>query len=598
MVETLEEKLVLHEQVVGTFQKSRNFGFVVPDDRKIKQDIFISKSNFKKAKNNQKVVCEIVKCSTSDKKAEGKIVEIIGFIDEIGVDMKSIIKQFKLPDEFPKAVIKEAKKVSKEEVEFKKNDRYDFRNKVIFTIDSEDAKDLDDAVGVEKNSDDIYTLYVHIADVSHYVKAGSELDKEAIVRGTSVYMLDRVIPMLPKELSNGACSLNQHEDRYALSVIMKINSKGKVIDSNIVKSVINVTKRMNYHNVYALIEKEKAIDNKNEFRTQEYVEKELNENKEYIKHFEIMKKLYLILKNKRLKNGYLSLDIPESEIKLNSQGKPIQISAYETTLANEIIEQFMLIANETVAETFYYLQAPFIYRVHERPSEDKIQELNKALFNLGYKIKGKKDEIKPSAFSKVLEESKGTIEERVIANLLLRTLKIAKYEAENKGHFGIASDFYCHFTSPIRRYPDLFIHRVISYYIEHNYNVTKSFLKKYENYAVKYAASSSDCEQNATKAERECEAMKKAEYMEDKIGNEYTGIISSITNFGIFVELDNTIEGLIRFDNMKDDFYIYNDLNKTATGKDTKKVYHLGDKVNVKVIYASKQERRVSFSFC
>lgn len=598
MVETLEEKLVLHEQVVGTFQKSRNFGFVVPDDRKIKQDIFISKSNFKKAKNNQKVVCEIVKCSTSAKKAEGKIVEIIGFIDEIGVDMKSIIKQFKLPDEFPKAVIKEAKKVSKEEVEFKKNERYDFRNKVIFTIDSEDAKDLDDAVGVEKNSDDIYTLYVHIADVSHYVKAGSELDKEAIVRGTSVYMLDRVIPMLPKELSNGACSLNQHEDRYALSVIMKINSKGKVIDSNIVKSVINVTKRMNYHNVYALIEKEKAIDNKNEFRTQEYVEKELNENKEYIKHFEIMKELYLILKNKRLKNGYLSLDIPESEIKLNSQGKPIQISAYETTLANEIIEQFMLIANETVAETFYYLQAPFIYRVHERPSEDKIQELNKALFNFGYKIKGKKDEIKPSAFSKVLEESKGTIEERVIANLLLRTLKIAKYEAENKGHFGIASDFYCHFTSPIRRYPDLFIHRVISYYIEHNYNVTKSFLKKYENYAVKYAASSSDCEQNATKAERECEAMKKAEYMEDKIGNEYTGIISSITNFGIFVELDNTIEGLIRFDNMKDDFYIYNDLNKTATGKDTKKVYHLGDKINVKVIYASKQERRVSFSFC
>ena len=621
------------KQVVGTFKKSRNFAFVIPDDKKIGKDIFISKSNFNKAKDNQKVVCEITKYPQKNRKAEGKIIEILGFADESGVDMLSIIKQFNLENEFPKEVIKEAKSVSKEKITSK--GRVDFRDKEIFTIDSEDAKDLDDAVGVDKNDDGTYTLYVHIADVSHYVKSGGMLDKEAVIRGTSVYMLDRVIPMLPKELSNGVCSLNQHEDRYALSVIMRIDKKGKVIDSNIVKSIINVTKRMNYHNVYALIEKENAIkeesntllnkkDNKKiteieveksnkenkkskkaktlkentaskSVFTKEYVERALKENKNYIEHFENMKELALILKNRRLKNGYLSLDIPESEIILDKDGKPIEIRANETNFANEIVEQFMLTANETVAETFYYLDAPFIYRVHEKPDEEKVKELNKSLFNFGYKVKGKKDNIKPSAFSKVLEESRGTSEEKIVSSLLLHTLKIARYEAENKGHFGIASDFYCHFTSPIRRYPDLFIHRIISYYIEHNYNVTKSFLKKNKEKAIKYAKSSSDCEQNATKAERESEAMKKAEYMEDKIGNEYTGVISGVTNFGIFIELDNTIEGLIRFESMKDDFYIYNEINKTAIGKENKKVYKIGDRVNVIVKYANKEQRRINF---
>ena len=621
------------KQVVGTFKKSRNFAFVIPDDKKIGKDIFISKSNFNKAKDNQKVVCEITKYPQKNRKAEGKLIEILGFADESGVDMLSIIKQFNLENEFPKEVIKEAKSVSKEKLTSK--GRVDFRDKAIFTIDSEDAKDLDDAVGVDKNDDGTYTLYVHIADVSHYVKSGGMLDKEAVIRGTSVYMLDRVIPMLPKELSNGVCSLNQHEDRYALSVIMRIDKKGKVIDSNIVKSIINVTKRMNYHNVYALIEKENAIkeesntllnkkDNKKiteieveqsnkenkkskkakalkentaskSVFTKEYVERALKENKDYIEHFENMKELALILKNRRLKNGYLSLDIPESEIILDKDGKPIEIRAYETNFANEIVEQFMLTANETVAETFYYLDAPFIYRVHEKPDEEKVKELNKSLFNFGYKVKGKKDNIKSSAFSKVLEESRGTSEEKIVSSLLLHTLKIARYEAENKGHFGIASDFYCHFTSPIRRYPDLFIHRIISYYIEHNYNVTKSFLKKNKEKAIKYAKSSSDCEQNATKAERESEAMKKAEYMEDKIGNEYTGVISGVTNFGIFIELDNTIEGLIRFESMKDDFYIYNEINKTAIGKENKKIYKIGDRVNVIVKYANKEQRRINF---
>lgn len=581
-----------NKKVVGTFQKGNNFGFVVPDDKKI-DDIYISKAHRNKAKNNQKVVCEITKYPSKNKKAEGKIDEIIGFTDEIGVDMLSIIKEYNLQSEFPEEALKEARKVAKEKVVL--GTRRDFRKKTTFTIDSESAKDLDDAVGVEKNADGSFTLYVHIADVSHYVKAGEALDNEAIVRGTSVYMLDRVIPMLPKELSNGACSLNQHEDKYALSVIMKIDEKGKVIDSEITKSVINVTKRMNYHDVYAIIEKENAIDNKNEFRTKEYVEKALRDNEKYIENFDMMKELATILKERRLKNGYLSLDIPESQITLDEYGKPCEIKPYETTFANEIIEEFMLTANEVVAETFYYLDAPFIYRVHEKPDEDKITELNKSLFNFGYKVKGKIDEIKPSAFSKILEESKGTPEEKVIANLLLRTLKIAKYDYENKGHFGIASDYYCHFTSPIRRYPDLFIHRVISRYLDDNYNVSSSFIKKYKKRAVKYSDTSSKCEQNATKAERESEKIKKAEYMEDKIGNEYDGIISGVTKFGIFVELDSTVEGLVRFEDMKDDHYIYNELNKSVFGKASQKIYKLGDCVHIKVKYASKAERKIDF---
>ena len=404
-----------NKKIVGLFQNYRNFGFVVPDDRKIcSGDIFISKSKTLNAKNNQKVVVEITKLPTKYRKAEGKVVQIIGNVNEAGVDILSIIKEFDLPYEFSDKVLKEAREVSKEKISLK--NRIDLRDEEIFTIDGEDAKDLDDAVNVKKNDDGTYTLGVHIADVSHYVKEGSMLNKEAIKRGTSVYMLDRVIPMLPKELSNGSCSLNHNEDRYAISVFMKINKEGQVIDQKIAKSVINVTKRMNYHEVYAIIkgkdaiEKnstsiiatdknelddqitnkeetnyiEKDINNKtnskrtsiiSEFRTEEYVKKVLNENKQYIKHFKLMEELTIILKNRRMKNGYLSLNIPETEITLNKKGKPIDIKPYEITFANEIIEQFMLTANETVAETFYWLNAPFIYRVHEKPDEEKITRI-------------------------------------------------------------------------------------------------------------------------------------------------------------------------------------------------------------------------------
>lgn len=626
--ENIEKK-----KIVGIFQKSRNFGFVIPDDKKMcSGDIFISKNKNMKAKNNQKVVVEITKEPTKNKKAEGKIVQILGNVNEAGIDILSIIKEFDLPYEFPKKVLKEARKVSKEKISLK--NRLDLRNEEIFTIDGEDAKDLDDAVNVIKNNDNTYTLGVHIADVSHYVKDGSELNEEAIKRGTSVYMLDRVIPMLPKELSNGACSLNHNEDRYAISVIMKIDKNGNVIDSKIAKSVINVTKRMNYHEVYAIIKGEDAIEknltdiifadkseadegtankektngeeNNNKtndkktsmiskFRTKEYVKKVLNENKKYIKHFKLMEELAVILKNRRMKNGYLSLDIPETEITLDKNGKPIEIKPYETTFANEIIEQFMLTANETVAETFYWLNAPFIYRVHEKPDEDKIADLNKSLFNFGYRIKGKKDDIKPKAFSDILEDIKGKEEEPVISNLILRTLKIARYEAENKGHFGIASKYYCHFTSPIRRYPDLFIHRVISSYLENNYNVPENIIEKYEIQAPKYAIISSDCEQVATKAERESEKLKKAEYMEERIGEEYDGVVSSITSFGMFVELPSTIEGLIRFEDIDGDYYEYNEVTKELIGRHSHNTFKLGDKVRVKVKNASKIKKIIDF---
>ena len=419
---------------------------------------------------------------------------------------------------------------------------------------------------------------MHIADVSNYVREGSDLNREAITRGTSVYMLDRVIPMLPVELSNGCCSLNQHEDRYAISVIMKINNKGEVIDSDINKTIIRVTKRMNYHEVQAIIDR-----------------KNCKNDEMYFEHFDRMNELAKILKKRRMNNGYLSLDIPETEIILSKKGEPIEIKPYETSFSNEIIEQFMLTANETVAEKFYWLNAPFIYRVHEKPDEEKVTDLNKSLYNFGYRIKGKKDDVKPKAFSDILEDVKGKDEEKVVSNLILRTLKIAKYEAENKGHFGIASKYYCHFTSPIRRYPDLFIHRVISKYLECNYNVGETFKEKFNTQAIKYSITSSETEQVATKAERESEKVKMCEYMEKHIGEEYDGIVSSITNFGMFIELPSTIEGLVHFADMGNEYFIYNESNKTLIGEKTGRVFKMGDKVRVKAIYASKMEKVIDF---
>ena len=567
--------------IVGTFQKSRNFGFVVPDDRKLGSDIFISKKDCMKAKNNQKVVVQITKMPHDDKSAEGKIIEIIGDIDQAGVDMMSLIKEYDLPYEFPMQVINEAKSIEQTIDEKDIKSRKDLRKEEIFTIDGEDAKDLDDAVNVKKLQNGNYMLGVHIADVSHYVKEGSSLDEEAILRGTSVYMLDRVIPMLPVELSNGICSLNEGQDRFAISCIMEINKEGNVVSSDIFKSVINVTRRMSYTNV------QKILDNSDEEVVKEY--------SKYVNHFKLMEKLAHILKDRREKNGSLNLDIPETKVILDENGIAIDIKKYEIKFANEIIEQFMLTANETVAEKFFWLEAPFIYRVHEAPDMEKVDELNKFLFNLGYKVKTSKDEIHPKSFAVVLDEIQGKPEERVISNLILRTLKVARYESENKGHFGIASKYYCHFTSPIRRYPDLFIHRIISKYLRSGYNLSEEEIAKYSEQATRYAESSSEREKIAQKIERESVDIKTAEYMESHIGEEYDGIISSIMSFGVFVELENTVEGMIRFDKLGDEYFIYNEDTKTLLGENTKTMYHIGDNIRVRVIRASKELRQIDF---
>ena len=577
------KKIIKHEKdtVVGTFQNRQNFGFVVPDDKSLGTDIFISKNNFAKARDGHKVVVQITKYPEKGKNAEGKIIEILGDPNQAGVDMLSLIKEYNLPSTFPEQVVEEAKrcgnKVDKKDIP----NRVDCRDHIIFTIDGEDAKDLDDSVRVIKLENGNYRLDVHIADVSYYVREGSFLDREAQIRGTSIYMLSRVIPMLPRELSNGICSLNAGEDRFTLSCSMEITPQGKTISTEVYKGIINVTERMNYHDVQKILDKsDKEV---------------LKRYEKYIGDFELMAELATILKNRRLEQGYLNLDIPESKIELDKNGKAINIGRYETSFSNEIIEQFMLSANEAIAEKFYWLEAPFIYRVHEDPDLDKVKDLNKFLFNFGLKIKIANEKIYPTEVSKILEEIKGKEEEKVISTLILRTLKVARYESENKGHFGIASKYYCHFTSPIRRYPDLFIHRIISKNLEENYVVDDEWAEEYQEKAEQRAASSSDREKVATKVERDSEDLKKAEYMQDKIGEVYEGIVSSVTQFGIFVELENTVEGLIRFENIGNEYFIYDVERKRLIGERTNKVYKIGDKVKIRVISANKMLRQIDF---
>lgn len=577
------KKIIKHgkDTVVGTFQNRQNFGFVVPDDRTFGTDVFISKNNFGKARDGHKVLVQITKYPEKGKNAEGKIIEVLGNPNQAGVDMLSLIKEYNLPYKFPEQVVQEAikcgNKVDKKDIP----NRIDCREQVIFTIDGEDAKDLDDAVRVVKLENGNYRLDVHIADVSYYVKEGSFLDKEAQIRGTSIYMLSRVIPMLPRELSNGICSLNVGEDRFTLSCSMEIDSEGRTISTEVYKGIINVKERMNYHDVQKILDKsDKEV---------------LKKYEKYIHDFELMEELALILKKRRLEQGYLNLNIPESKIELDKEGRAIGVGKYETSFSNEIIEQFMLSANEAIAEKFYWLESPFIYRVHEEPDIEKVKELNKFLYNIGLKIKITGGKVYPTEVSKILEQIKDKPEEKVVSTLILRTLKVARYEAENKGHFGIASKYYCHFTSPIRRYPDLFIHRIISKYLEDNYNVDEEWITDFKEKSVQRAAISSEREKIATKVERESEDLKKAEYMESKIGEEYDGIVSSVTQFGIFVELENTVEGLIRFDNLGDEYFIYDENKKQLIGEKTNRVYKIGDKVKIRVIFASKALRQIDF---
>lgn len=569
------------ETLVGTYQKSRNFGFVVPDDKKFGTDIYISKKNAGKARNGHKVLVKITQYPMKGKNAEGKIIEVIGNINAAGVDMLSLIKEYDLPYRFPEFVVDEAKSIPQEIKKEEWKGRKDLTEEEIFTIDGADAKDLDDAVCVKKLENGNYLLGVHIADVSHYVREGTKLDQEAILRGTSVYMMDRVIPMLPRELSNGICSLNAGCDRFAISVWMEINQAGKVLSSEVEKSVIHVTERMNYSDVTKILERsDKEV---------------LTRYAPYIEHFDRMKELAEILMERRNKEGSLDLDIPESKVILDQNGVAIDIQKEELTIANRIIEQFMLTANETIAERFYWQEAPFIYRVHEVPDKEKIDELNQFLYNFGYKIKTSKEQIFPKAFAEVLEGVKGKPEEKIVSTLILRTLKIAKYESENKGHFGIASKYYCHFTSPIRRYPDLFIHRIISKYLANGNRMRDEEKEKYHEQAVRYADSSSEREKTAQKVEREAVQIKMAEYMETKVGEEYPGIISSITPFGMFVELENTVEGFIRFEDLGNEYFLYDENRKTLLGEHTKTIFRIGDKIDIRVIRASKEKREIDF---
>ena len=577
IVKVLERK---NAKVVGIYKDNKSFGFVIPDNNKLGYDIFIPKSKKSKAKDNQKVVVEITRWPDGDRKPEGEVIEVIGYMSEKGTDIVSIIRQYDLPEEFPKQVVKYVdNNINQEVTDEDLKTRVDLRNETVVTIDGIDAKDLDDAISIRKLENGNYKLGVHIADVSNYVTGNTVLDKEAFNRGNSVYLLDRVIPMLPEELSNGICSLNPNEDRLCLSVTMEIDNNGKVQDSLIQETVINSKARLVYDDV------------------SDYLEDDSDEAKEklkdVLKDLDLMKELADVLAKKRELRGSIDFDFIETRIVLDDRGKAVDIVEDKRRVANRIIEEFMLITNETVAEQFFWAEVPFLYRIHEEPTSEKMESFSKIIYNLGYKIKGK--EIHPKALQQLLEEVKGKDEEKLISILMLRSLQKAVYSEVSNIHFGLAAEYYSHFTAPIRRYPDLVIHRIIKKYI--NGNLSNKNMKSLERDLPEIADHTSFTERRAEEAEREVEDMKKAEYMKDYIGEEFDGVVSSLTRFGIFVQLENTIEGLIRFGSMKDDYYDFDDVNYLVIGERTKKTYRLGDKVRVVVTDASTEKRNIDFDF-
>ena len=524
-------------QVVGTYDAAENFGFVIPDDAKIGQDIFVPKEHSMGAVSGHKVIAEITDYGKKGKKPEGKVIEIIGHINDPGTDILSLVKAYDLPMEFPVRVLNQAQRVAKEVSSADMAGRMDIRDWQTVTIDGEDAKDLDDAVTLTKE-DGIYCLGVHIADVTNYVQEHSALDEEALKRGTSVYLVDRVIPMLPHALSNGICSLNQGEDRLALSCMMKIDGKGRVIDHKIAETVICVDRRMSYTNV------KKILEDKDPVVTEEY--------KEFIPMFFLMEELASILRNKRKKRGSIDFDFPETKIHLDKEGHPIEILPYERNVATKIIEDFMLIANETVAEDFFWQQMPFVYRTHDNPDSEKIQKLSTFINNFGYSIHIGQDEIHPKELQKLLQKIEGTPEELLISRLTLRSMKQAKYGVVSTGHFGLAAPYYCHFTSPIRRYPDLQIHRIIKDCLRGR--MKESRIAHYDKILPEVAKHSSETERRAEEAERETEKLKKAEYMAKHIGEVFEGVISGVMAWGLYVELPNTVEGLVHITSLTDDY--------------------------------------------
>ncbi|MFD3155876.1 ribonuclease R [Haloimpatiens sp. FM7330] len=567
-----------NKTTIGTYENSRNFGFVVPDDKRMFQDIFIPKSEKHDAETGDIVIVEITQWPEKRRNPEGKIVEILGKKGDKGIDILTVIKKYNLPEEFPPKVLNYAENIDEKIPEEEYKRRKDLRDLRMVTIDGEDAKDLDDAVSIQKNEKGNYVLGVHIADVSNYVKENSSLDKEALKRATSVYLIDRVIPMLPKKLSNGICSLNPKEDRLTLSCLMEINNEGKVINYEISESIIRTNERMTYTDVTKILR-----DNDEEL---------INKYDYLVEDFKMMEDLCNILHKRRMNRGAIDFDFQECKIILDEIGKPVEIKPYERAIANRMIEEFMLVCNETIAEHMYWANAPFVYRIHEDPDEEKLMHFNEFAHNLGIAVKWTK-EIHPKVLQEVIEKVKGKKEEVVINTLLLRSLKQAKYAPECVGHFGLAARYYCHFTSPIRRYPDLIIHRIIKEYI--NGKIDEGRSKKLEK-SVQYASSqSSDMERLADDAEREVDDLKKAEYMSYRIGEEHEGIISSVTNFGMFIELPNTIEGLVHISSLDDDYYVYDEAHLCLIGERTKNIYRLGDNVKIRVSKVDLDARDVYF---
>lgn len=565
--------------LVGTYSSNKSFGFVVADNHKFTKDIYIAKAETKGAITGHKVVVEITDFGSEDHNPEGRIIEIIGHINDPGVDILSVIKAYGLPKEYPDAVMDQVESIPEEVSEEDKAGRTDYRDLQTVTIDGEDAKDLDDAITLTKEGE-VYQLGVHIADVSQYVTEHSPLDKEALKRGTSVYLVDRVIPMLPHKLSNGICSLNQGTDRLALSCMMTINAKGEIVEHRIEESVIRVDRRMSYTSVNQIVELQDP-----EVRA---------EYRELIPMFELMYELAAILRKRREKRGSIDFDFPESKILLDPHGKPLDVMEYERNNAHRIIEEFMLAANQTVAEEYFWQELPFVYRVHETPDSEKIQQLGIFINNFGYTIKmGAEDEIHPKEIQKLVAKAAGTPEEGLISRLALRSMKQAKYMTECEGHFGLAMKYYCHFTSPIRRYPDLQIHRIIKENLQGQ--LSEKRVAHYQKILPDVTVQSSLLERRADDAEREVEKMKKAEYMEQFVGDSFDGVISGVTTWGMYVELPNTIEGMIRVADIPGDYYYFAEEKYQMVGEHTGKTFNLGEAIRVTVSAVDRITNSIDF---
>ena len=567
------------KQVVGTYEQCENFGFVIPDNSKVGTDVFVPKERSKGAVTGHKVVVELTSYGDERHKPEGRVTEILGHINDSGVDIMSVVYRYELPTEFGEKVMHQAERVPDAVQEADRAGRMDLRDLQMVTIDGEDAKDLDDAVSLYQDEKGWYHLGVHIADVSNYVQENSALDWEALKRGTSVYLVDRVIPMLPHKLSNGICSLNQGVDRLALSCLMIINGKGEVTDYQIAETVICVDRRMSYTSV------RKILEDKDEEERQRYAD--------FVPMFELMEELAAILRRKRHKRGSIDFDFAESKILLDENGHPVEIRPYERNVATKIIEDFMLIANETVAQHFFWLDLPFVYRTHDKPDSDKIMKLSAFIHNFGYHVKLTGDEVHPKELQKLLDKISDTEEETLISRLTLRSMKQAKYTVECTGHFGLACQYYCHFTSPIRRYPDLQIHRIIKDQLRGR--LREERIEHYADRLPEVAKHSSKMERRADEAERETDKLKKAEYMEEHIGEIYDGVISGITQWGIYVELPNTVEGLIHVSTLSGDFFYYDEESYEMVGRDTGMTYKLGQRITIQVKGVDRMAGTVEF---